>query len=78
MAIGSDSPGTRLAAVVPSDSTAVNCRSLWIGGAGNLSVIAMHDTVAVTITGVPAGTLLPIACNKVMAATTATAIVAIF
>ena len=69
---------TKLSAVTPSDNTLVGCQALWVGGAGNLSLIADGDTSAVTITGVNAGTFVPIACKKVMAATTATNIVALY
>lgn len=67
-----------LSAVTPSDSTVlVGVRALWIGGAGTVSVIAYGDSTAVSIV-VPAGTLLPIFAKKVMAATTATSIVAFY
>lgn len=70
---------TKLAAVTPSDATIVGCRGLWVGVAGNVAVIAVGDTVAVTLVGVSAGQLLPIACSKVMSTnTTATSIVALF
>lgn len=73
-------------AVTPTDNTAIPvCRALWVGGAGNL-VVKFADvqdvTVAgntVTLTGVPAGTLLPIAVKCVQSAsTTATSIVALY
>ena len=68
----------KLTAVTPSDSTVLTgVRALWIGGAGTVSVIAADDTSAVSLT-VPAGTLLPIFAKKVMAATTATGIVAFY
>jgi len=68
----------KLTAVTPSDATTlVGVRALWIGGAGVVSVIAANDTAAVSLT-VPAGTLLPIFASKVMAATTATLIVAMY
>lgn len=71
-------PAYKLTAVTPSDTTVLTgCRGLWIGGAGNVSVIACNDTSAVTLV-VPAGTLLPIFVSKVMAATTATSIVALY
>ena len=71
-------PALKLTAVTPSDATVlVGVRALWVGGAGNVSVIACNDTAAVTLT-VPAGTLLPIFASKVMAATTATNIVAMY
>jgi hypothetical protein len=71
-------PAQRLAAVTPSDSTDLSgSRALWVGGAGNVVVMAANDTVAVTLV-VPAGTLLPIFARRVMAATTATSIVAMY
>lgn len=78
--VGFDGPGTKLLAITPADATdltANKIRALWVGGAGNLSLIAMNDSAAVTVTAVPAGTLLPIAVVKVMTATTATNIVGI-
>jgi uncharacterized membrane protein len=46
---------------------------------GNLAVIANGDTAAVTLSAIPAGTFLPIACSKIMSTnTTATLIVAIY
>jgi hypothetical protein len=54
-------------------------RSLWVGGAGNVEVIAEDDSAAVVIAGVAAGTLLPIRAKAVRAAsTTATSIVALY
>lgn len=71
--------GVRLAAVTPSDSTEVKCQALYVGGAGNVAILARDDSAAVTLTAVPAGTVLPIACRKVMSTnTTATSIVAIY
>jgi hypothetical protein len=55
------------------------CRALWIGGAGDVAVIAEGDTAAVTISGVAAGTVVPIKCKTVMSTnTTATLIVALY
>lgn len=66
-------------AVTKSDSTVLSpTRALWVGGAGDLSVIFAGDTAAVTIAGVLAGTLLPFQVTKVMAATTATNVVALY
>jgi hypothetical protein len=78
--VGFDGPGTKLLAITPADATDLTTskiRALWVGGAGNLSLIALNDTSAVTITGVLAGTILPISVVKVMTATTATNIVGI-
>lgn len=65
------------AAVTPSDTEDLTytCRSLWIGGAGDVRVRTVNGDL-VTIVGVPAGTLLPVAVVRVYAtATTATNIV---
>lgn len=55
------------------------CRALWIGGAGDISIIAEDDTAAVIIAGVQAGVLLPIRAKAVrVTGTTATSIVALY
>lgn len=67
-------------AVTPHDSNALATmpRALYIGGSGNLVVILAGDSVAVTFTGVIAGTILPIRANIVKSTlTTATGIVAL-
>ena len=66
-------------AVTPSDSTDLSqVRGLYIGGAGDLAV-RMRDTPTVTVTfkAPPVGTLLPLNVTRVMAATTATLIIAL-
>ena len=79
---GEAGPVYKLKAVTKHDTDdqgLTGCRGLWIGGAGNVAVIADGDTAAVTIVGVLAGTLLPIRVSRVMATnTTATSIVALF
>jgi hypothetical protein len=66
-------------AVTPSDTAPlpVGCKSLWVGGAGNV-VVTMWDGTTATFTAVPAGTRLPVSPKLVNAATTATAITALF
>ena len=77
--VTSFSPARRVLAVTKNDTTVVNCRALWVGGAGDVAITAYDDTAAVTIKDVQAGTVLPIACKFVMATnTTATDIVALF
>lgn len=73
-------PGSHLEDITKSDSTVLSgLRALWIGGAGNVAILASDDSAAVTLTAVPAGTLLPISAKKVMSTnTTATAIVGIY
>jgi hypothetical protein len=72
-------PSTHLVAITPSDSTDLSAekfKALWVGGAGNIAVLAVNDSSAVTISGVAAGTLIPIMAKKVMSTnTTATLIV---
>lgn len=83
MAAPIEDQGARQARLVTKSDTAPlplgPCRALWIGGAGDVAVIATDDDTAVTISGVVAGTLLPIKCKTVMSTnTTATLIVALY
>lgn len=74
------SPADDIVAVTPSDvAVLAPTRAIWVGGAGNIAVLpAGQDSVAVTITGVAAGTLLPIRVVQVLSTgTTATGIVAL-
>ena len=71
---------TRSASVSPNDSTDLTnvTRALWVGGAGNVAVMLLDDSAAVTFVGVAAGTLLPLRVRRVMSTnTTATNIVAV-
>jgi hypothetical protein len=69
-------PGKFAVAVVPSDATVLDpTRALWIGGTGNLSVVMAGDGATVVFSNVPVG-IFPIQVTKVLAATTATSIVA--
>lgn len=75
---GLDAPATRGAAITPNDSAdlAFATRAVYVGGAGNIAAILQGDTVAVTFTGVVAGSILPIRVARVLATgTTATALV---
>jgi hypothetical protein len=67
-------------AVTPSDSTDLThvASSLWVGGAGNLSVI-MAGGQTVAFTSIPAGVHLRISVTRVRATgTTATNVVALY
>jgi hypothetical protein len=69
-----------IAAVTPSDTVDLTdvTRWVWVGGAGNLVVITAAGQT-VTITGIAAGTLLPIRVSRVKATlTTATNILALW
>lgn len=76
------SPAKRGVAVTPSDATELECtRALWVGGAGDVVVVFAElrgNSTPVTLAGVAAGTLLPVQVVKVMAATSATAVVALY
>jgi hypothetical protein len=68
-------------AVTPSDSVNLPfiTRGIYVGGAGNVSVILPNSTTVVTFIGVLAGSILPIQTSRVNAAlTTATNIVALY
>ena len=65
-------PATSGGAVTKSDSTVLNFKRLFVGGAGNVVIQHAGADSVVTFTGVPAGTYLDVAGVRVMAATTAT------
>jgi len=73
-------PADRIVAVTASDSTDLTgARGLLVGGAGDLAVRMINDpSTTVTITGVVAGAILPLRVTRVMAATTATNITALY
>lgn len=67
-------------AVTPSDTTIINCRAIYVGGAGNVAVKTQSGAAAVTFTAPPVGTILPIMIDggQIMATnTTATLLVAL-
>ena len=69
----------RAVAVSPSDSTIVDCEAFYVGGAGNVAIVAKRGGSAVTLTAVLVGHVYRIACSKIMSTnTTATAIVALY
>ena len=66
-------------AVTPNDSTVLQSgiRALYVGGAGNVSVVTAGGQT-VTFSGVPAGQILPIQVTRVRATgTTASLILAL-
>lgn len=80
----SSAPAENGTAVTPSDTTILSgARALWVGTAGNLSVVFANDKTnggagtAVTISNVPVG-LWSFAVKQVRAATTASNIVALY
>jgi hypothetical protein len=75
-----NSPATKGAAVVPSDTAAlpIPCKTLYSGSGGTLKVLLADDTVAVSFPNVPAGAFLPICAQQVFATgTTCTGMVAL-
>lgn len=71
-------PATQAAVVTPSDANDLPfvARFLWIGAAGNVTVLLPGSSTPVEFRGLPAGSVLPVACARVTEATTATSIVA--
>lgn len=56
-------------AVTKSDSTPVDFRALYVGGAGDVAVRTRNGQT-VTFKGVGAGTILPVQVERVMSANT--------
>lgn len=66
--------------VTKSDTTIVNCRAIYVGGAGAVAVKTQAGAHAVTLAAVPVGTILPIQIDggQIMSTnTTATNLVAL-
>lgn len=63
-------------AITPSDTTALNLRGIYVGGAGDVALKSAGGTV-VTFKAPPVGTILPVELNggQVMAATSATLLI---
>lgn len=82
-ALTADSPisaARRVAAITPSDGADLDRfpKAIYIGGAGNVSLIAIDDTDPVTFTGLAAGSVLLVRARRVRATgTTATGLVAL-
>lgn len=53
-------------------------RAIYVGGAGDLTVVMADDDAEVTFTGVLAGSLLPIAVKRIDNSTTATNLLALY
>ncbi len=66
-------------AIAPSSTTPLNCRAIYVGGAGNVVVASAVGGTLVTFTAPPVGSILPIELNQgiVDASSTATALVAL-
>lgn len=73
---GLTAPASQAVAITPDndDNLVFVTRAIYVGGAGNLSVL-MRTGGAVTFNNLPAGTLLPIRVSRVLESSTATNIV---
>lgn len=72
-----------LRAITPDDNNDLPapgpCRGIYVGTAGDLVVIARDDSAAVTLTAVPAGSIVPVMAVRVKSTgTTAGAMVALY
>jgi hypothetical protein len=79
--MSSPNPASNAVAVTTSDTvsfTAGECRALYVGVGGNISVFLRNGT-SVTFVGVPVGSVLPVSVLRVNATnTTASSIVALY
>lgn len=65
--------------VVKSDLMVFEESSIYVGGAGNIALVLVGSSTAVTYVGVAAGSWLPVNATKVLSTgTTATDIVRVF
>jgi len=74
-------PAATAQEITPNDTVDIPdrfCKGVYVGGTGDLRVIMLNDTTAVTFTNVQGGSLLPIRVKRVMATgTSATGIVGV-
>lgn len=63
---GLEAPASRLFAITPSNSTdfTTDTRAIYVGTAGNIAIVTAAGDV-VTLSNVPAGTILPIRATRV-------------
>ena len=74
-------PATQLRAITPNDGADLGhpCRSIYVGTGGDIVVVAVDDSVSVTFTAVPQGTVLPVYAARVKSTgTTASNLIAMF
>lgn len=62
--------GMNYGAVTPSDSTALDFNAVWVGVGGDVAISSSDSATAVTFTGVPAGTILPVKGKRIMSTNT--------
>ncbi len=75
-----DNPASSAEAIVTHATNPLGrtTRAIYVGGAGSLVVRLVNDDNDTTFTAVPVGSLFPIRVTHVRAASTATALVALF
>lgn len=71
-------PAVRGVAVTPSDDTVLGCRAIYVGGAGNVAVQFVDGGSTITFTAPTVGAVLPVSAYRIMAATTATLLIALY
>ena len=66
-------------AVTPSDATVINCDALYVGVTGNIAIKHTATGATITYSNFPAGAYLSVKLinGRVMAATTASSIIAV-
>jgi len=70
-----DHPASRIFDITPANSDLpVPTKAIFVGGAGNLVLIALNDTAQVTL-AVGAGAIIPVRARQVRTGTTATGLV---
>lgn len=74
-------PSIELALISTSDTVDLVkvCRAIYVGGGGNINILAAGDSAPVLLSNASAGTILPIRAKRVYAtSTTATLLVALY
>ena len=72
------SAATEAIAITPADTDITATRGIYVGGAGDVAVRMNKGKNTVTFKNVPAGTILPVQADRILAATSATDIVAMW
>lgn len=75
--VNSPSPAVEAAVVVVNTPFVKTARAIYIGGAGNATLLMPNGADSIEFAGLTAGTILPVRCLRVTAAT-ATNMVALF
>lgn len=73
-------PASKAAVITPHNTNdlSVPCRMIYVGGAGDITLIPRGGAVAVLFKAVPVGTILPVSASRVLATgTTATSLLAL-